>query len=814
MKKRKRQYENRVKQNATIIFVLVALLCGGMIHYVIKAKSSINNQRDNIRKNEEILSLTNKLIEKVNKAQSYSNIFTFTANQKHLENYKISISEISALNDSIINLCDENFNTKTLNDITVLLQKKEKNIEEIGKQLNSFNPYLEIYSIINDYQHIQRKATITQTIQDTVIYKTEKKNFFKRLSEVFSPSDSFDSLVLVSKTTTDTITENQDETIRLLNDIQLSTEKGRQKYIQQIETFERKYNNLALADQEITKEISDLLINLHKQTLNSVIKEIHKSELLINRNINFSILIASIALLTILTFIFFIFYDVKKVIIARKATEEAKKRTEEIMESRHKLLLSVSHDIKSPLSSILGHLELMQIDSDNQEETRTISSMKNSADHILSLLTNLLNFSKLDQGKECAIISEFNICKLCDDLNDMFKPLATNKKLNFIYNKTLDENRFIKSDALKIKQILSNILSNAIKYTIKGNINFTVNEKDNNLIFNISDEGIGIPKDKIDEIFKPFSRIDNSESLIEGSGFGLYVVKGLIDLLNGNIEVESEEGKGSEFIIKIPVEFTNTKETETETIDIQKIKINHELNILIIDDDETLLTVIESMLKKINIKCDICHSSIEFDEICKNINNYDIILTDREMGAFSGLDVLRKVKEIDPDKKVVLMTARSEYNLDIAIENGFDDYLRKPFSIKDLATLLNTNSDYKAEKRSKFQNDFPELCSMFDSDDEAITNILTSFVNSTSNNIITFNELISRNDFSEAVRLCHKMRPMFVQLNQNESAGFLMKMDLLRDKDESEFPEWKEKSADFLNKADDFILYLSEKYDI
>ena len=143
------------------------------------------------------------------------------------------------------------------------MQKKEKNIEEIGKQLNSFNPYLEIYSIINDYQHIQRKATITQTIQDTVIYKTEKKNFFKRLSEVFSPSDSFDSLVLVSKTTTDTITENQDETIRLLNDIQLSTEKGRQKYIQQIETFERKYNNLALADQEITKENVD---KLHEST--------------------------------------------------------------------------------------------------------------------------------------------------------------------------------------------------------------------------------------------------------------------------------------------------------------------------------------------------------------------------------------------------------------------------------------------------------------------------------------------------------------------------------------------------------------------
>ena len=133
------------------------------------------------------------------------------------------------------------------------------------------------------------------------------------------------------------------------------------------------------------------------------------------------------------------------------------------MESRHKLLLSVSHDIKSPLSSILGYLELMGMDSDDKEEKRVISSMKNSADHILSLLTNLLNFSRLDQGKESIIVSEFCISKLCDELNEMFLPLAKNKQLGFIYNKESQEEIFVKSDALKIKQILSNILSNAIK---------------------------------------------------------------------------------------------------------------------------------------------------------------------------------------------------------------------------------------------------------------------------------------------------------------------------------------------------------------
>ena len=811
--KNHRQYEKRVKQNAIIIFLLAASLCGGMIYYIINAKQSIDKQRDVIKKNEEVLSLTNSFIEKINKAQSYANLYTLSGNAKHLDNFHIITSEIPQLKNSIIRLCDEDFNSKTLNDIIALLQKKEETIEAISEQLNAFNPYLEIYSIINNYQHIQNNTTVSKTIQDTIIYKSEKKNFFKRLSEVFYPDNSLDSIVLLSQTTIDTISINDDATELLLNELQITTEKGRKNYIKQIETFERKYNNLTLADQEITKEISDLLINLHKYTLNSVIKEIQKSEIIINRNINVSILIAGIALLTILTFIFFIFYDIKKVIIAHKATEEAKKRTEEIMESRHKLLLSVSHDIKSPLSSILGYLELMGMDSNDKEEKRKITSMKNSADHILSLLTNLLNFSKLDQGKESLITSEFNISELCDELCEMFAPLAKNKQLTFVYKKDINNNVFVKSDALKIKQILSNILSNAIKYTINGKVHFIVSKDENSMTFNISDEGIGIPQDKLDEIFKPFSRIDNNESLIEGSGFGLFVVKGLIDLLNGKINVNSEVGKGSSFTIKIPVEFIERKEIKEENIDINELKSGLKLNALVIDDDKTLLTVIESMLNKLDIKCDKCQSSIEFENALKNINYYDLILTDREMGAFSGLDVLKKVKEINKDKKVVLMTARSEYNKDIATEKGFDDYLRKPFSIRELAALLDTNFHSKTKNNSRYLNDFPDLCSMFDNDDD-IKEILNTFVESTANNIVIFNEIINDDNFTEAVRLCHKMRPMFVQLNQNECADFLLKMDMLRSKDESSFPEWKEKAIEFMNKVDDLISYLYEKYGI
>ncbi len=817
MKRINRQYENRVKQNAVIIYLLASLLCIGMIYYIVNLRKSINLQKENIEKNEEILNITNSIIENVNKAQAYANLYTHSANNKNLDNFNITLSRIKNLNDSIVELYGDDKNKELLDKTIICLQTKEKIIKEINSQFKAFNPYKEIYSIVENYQPRTNNTTISTTIQDTIIYKSERKGFFQRLSDVFIPDKSADSIVLVSKTTIDTIVEDNNETQELINSIRLHTVKGRNDYIKQIERIEAKYNNLILNDQDISKEISELLIKLHKQTLDSVMKEIHYHEFLINKNINLSILIAIIALCVILTFIFFIFYDVKKVVIARKATEDAKKRTEEIMESRHKLLLSVSHDIKAPLSSILGYLELMQMDSQNHDEIRKINSMKNSSEHILSLLTNLLNFSRLDQGKESTILSDFNISKLCDDLCDMFTPLAQEKQLSFIYENRINDDTFINSDALKIKQIISNLLSNAIKYSIEGNIFFNISNNENQIIFNITDEGIGIPHEKLDEIFKPFSRIDNKESLIEGNGFGLFVVKGLVDLLNGEIEVKSELNKGSCFTVKIPVEFTVKKnEFKEDTTDIQEIKQNHSYNILVIDDDNTLLSVIDSMIRKIGSKCDICQSSVEFENYLKIINSYDLILTDREMGAFSGLEVLKKVKDINPNKKVVLMTARSEYNKDAAASKGFDDYLRKPFSIKDLATLLNTDchSNDKSENVSEYDNDFPELSSMFDNDKYAIENILRTFVETTSDNLVIFNNIINDNNFKDAVNLCHKMYPMFVQLNQREAADFLHKMDTLRKEEASSFPEWKEEAIRFMNKVDDFLSYLSEKYDI
>ena len=440
--------------------------------------------------------------------------------------------------------------------------------------------------------------------------------------------------------------------------------------------------------------------------------------------------------------------------------------------------------------------------------------MKYSSQHILSLLSNLLDFSSLEQGKQFIKRADFNVSELCDQIATMFKPIAENKQLKFFYHKNISDDLYINSDALKIKQVASNIISNALKYTIEGEVHFGVYLINNKLVFNVLDQGIGIPTEKIDELFKPFSKAENNTGLAEGNGFGLFVVKGLLELLGGNLKVMSELEKGSHFEISIPVKVVEKNEVkEQNSTDNQIITTKKKLNILLIDDDNSLLAVISAMLKKIGHSSDICRSYIEFNKYINELDKYDMILTDREMGTFSGNDVMKTIKAVDKEKKIILMTASDEYSERFAITEGFDGYIKKPFSIKDLALLLNDNWVEDDCQKCEFNDDFPQLCTMFDNDSNAIRDILQTFVKSTSDNLVTLNDAITEHDFAKAQSVCHKMRPMFIQLEQ-KSADYLTEMDSRRGQDSSTLPDWEEKGIEFMNQSDALLAMLAEKYDI
>ncbi|MCQ2319419.1 MAG: hybrid sensor histidine kinase/response regulator [Bacteroidales bacterium] len=795
--------ERRVRISAAIIYILVSLLCVGMIHHVSDLRLSIDEQRLNIKRNEKILDMTNDLIIKVNEAQSCAQLYTFSGNQKQFSLYKSQLKSIKAANDSIFSYSGNDTTNKViLDDIVTLLDRKKLIISNISKQYNDFNPYDELYDIIINYKPERRQQVVVTTTQDTIVRKARKKNFFERL---FSSDNAIDSVIMVTNMTFDTIDEVSADTMSLKRDIQLYSEKGRAEYLKNIKAIEDRYQDLIKADQRISEEISVLLLTLHKQTLSSVMTEIQKSEVLIKRNLDYSIYSGAVALACILIFITLIFHDMKKVAKARREREEALRRTDEIMESRHKLLLSVSHDIKTPLSSIIGYIDLMKTEPLQPQDVMRLNSMKYSSEHILSLLSNLLEFSSLDQGHQYYVRSDFDISELCDQLRAMFSPIAENKQLRFVYHKELPTHLFVSSDKLKIKQIVGNIISNALKYTIEGEVHFGVRNDGSSIIFNVRDSGIGIPESKLNDMFKPFSRAENNNGIAEGNGFGLYVVKGLLDILGGDIKVQSELDKGTEIEIRIPAKIIGDKDCkEVQVIEEQPAKPSKSLNILLVDDDNTLLTVICSMLAKLGHKSDICRSSLEFNKYLDILESFDLVLTDREMGTFTGLDVLHSVKGKNPEMRAVIMTARDEYDMKSAQADGFDGCIKKPFMIKDLAKLLNSDWVEEESLPSVYSSHFPALCAMFDNDDDTITGILHAFVESTADNLMVLNEALNEHDFAKAQAVCHKMKPMFIQLEQ-KSAKYLEDMDRLKGQEAMAYPEWETDGITFMAEADELV---------
>lgn len=800
--------ERRVRISATIIYIVVTLLCVGMVHYVSDLRDTISEQRLNIKRNEKILDMTNNLIISVNDAQSCAQLYTFSGNKKQFSLYVNKLNSIKAVNDSIVFYSGNDTTNKViLDDIVTLLDRKKLIISNISKQYNDFNPYNELYDIVINYRPERRQRVVVTTTQDTIVRKSEKQSFFKRL---FSSDNARDSIIMVTNMTLDTIDEVTADTMRLKRDIQLYSEKGRAEYLKNIKTIENQYQNFIKADQKISEEIAELLLTLHKQTLSSVMTEIQKSEMLIKRNLDYSIYSGTVALACILLFITLIFYDMRKVAKARKDREEAMQRTAEIMESRHKLLLSVSHDIKTPLSSIIGYIDLMKTEPLQPQDVMRLNSMKYSSEHILSLLSNLLEFSSLDQGHQYFVRSDFDVSELCDQLRAMFSPIAENKQLSFVYHKDIPAHLFISSDKLKIKQIVGNIISNALKYTIEGEVHFSVRNDDNGIIFGVKDSGIGIPESKLNDMFKPFSRAENNNGIAEGNGFGLYVVKGLLDILGGDIRVQSELDKGTEIEIRIPAKIIGDKDNkENQVIEEQPVKSSKSLNILLVDDDNTLLTVTSSMLAKLGHKSDICRSSLEFSKYLDILDSFDLVLTDREMGTFTGLDVLHSVKEKNKEMKVVIMTARDEYDMKSAQADGFDGCIKKPFRIKDLADLLHSDWVEGDTKPSVYAADFPSLCAMFDNDDDTIAGILHAFVELTADSLVVLNEAITEHDFEKAQSVCHKMKPMFKQLEQ-ESAKYLEKMDGLRGQQQAAYPEWETDGVAFMAAADELIGFIGE----
>ncbi|WP_169327377.1 ATP-binding protein [Pseudoalteromonas sp. NEC-BIFX-2020_015] len=383
----------------------------------------------------------------------------------------------------------------------------------------------------------------------------------------------------------------------------------------------------------------------------------------------------------------------KRVEERTKAFEIATEKASDALTAKSRFLANMSHEIRTPLNGVLGTLQLLQTAPGlKEDEVLLVNTGVTSATHLLSLINDILDISKLEQGKLKADNSVFTLQQLQDEVFAIVQPLAIKKSIIIQWhsdNHTLS----VYSDKTRLKQILVNLIGNSIKFSQLGNVNVTINTQkegaDLTLQCVVKDSGIGIKDDQLADIFEPFSQADNSTTRVYGgSGLGLSLCKELVEMLGGKIIIHSEFGKGTEVIFSILTVEKN--ENKIENTDPMLDFSNVSATVLVVEDNMVNQLVIKAMLLKLNLDVVIANDGLIALDILQQ-QDFDIVLMDMHMPNLDGVSATKIIRENKKWKNlpIIAITANvMQEDVNACFQAGMDDYLSKPIEFNLLASLL------------------------------------------------------------------------------------------------------------------------------
>ncbi len=379
-----------------------------------------------------------------------------------------------------------------------------------------------------------------------------------------------------------------------------------------------------------------------------------------------------------------------------KSIINEKNKAEKHAKAKSEFLANMSHEIRTPLNAILGFIQILQSKDFSKEDKEYLNIIDKSGQNLLAIINDILDFSKIEAGKFNIELTTFDPQKDIRIVHELFKGYASeNDILLKINTKNLKYN--IISDETRLKQVISNLLSNAIKFTPAGKkieLNINYDDKTQKLFVEVIDEGIGIAKDKLDTIFQAFSQADSSTTRkYGGTGLGLTISYRLVQLLGGELKVQSELNKGSRFYFEIPAEKSSEikKDQSVKTKSTMNAKFDY--HVLLAEDNRANQAFMKVLLKKVGVTFDIANNGLETVEKFKT-DRYDIILMDENMPIMNGTEATKKIREIEKERNlphitIVALTANSlEGDEERFLKAGMDMYLSKPLNIKKLIDIF------------------------------------------------------------------------------------------------------------------------------
>lgn len=474
----------------------------------------------------------------------------------------------------------------------------------------------------------------------------------------------------------------------------------------------------------------------------------------------FAIVIVLASILLIGSFII-IRHDIEKEKRNKSHLQQIIQENGELLEMRKQIILTVSHDIRGPLGNINNCAELALDTREKKKREGYLENIRRSCRHILRLVNDLMDVYKINEARDIRNELPFRLDKLLDSVSAEYSRKANDKAL--IFESEHEGTRVtVRGDTDKIEQILDNLLTNAIKFTQTGTIRFLSRYAEGKLHVEISDTGIGMDEETMERVFRPFERAAQNVNS-DGFGLGLFITKGLVKVLDGTVNVESQPGKGSIFRLVFPLPETTAKE-ETEEIS-SLLPTVFPKKVLVVDDDSILLKIAEDMLGRNGVECTTCGSVTEaVSALCKS--DYDLVLTDIQMPLTDGFGLLKLLRSSNIGNSrtvpIAVMTARGDGDSGIYVKSGFCGCIHKPFSMKGLLSFI--SSVVTADTNNKPSFDYDRL--MENTDDKR--HMFDLVIKESQKDLSELEYALKETDRMSMRKTIHRMMPVWELLGADD----------------------------------------------
>lgn len=736
-------------------YLLVAALAALAVWFTYSQVVKFSTLTETNNRNNQQLVLVSEIATELFESENIGRRFIQSGDTTDLTNYRKQIGKVQMSLDSLRMIHEDSSMKVELDSISILLSRKSENLEgllELRTKDRNTSYYTEV---IRELEKVDPSFNPPDYDRRFPNLEPHQRRVFVKLLEFAQEEDQQISTV------------SADSLIQSVRIVLRELERENQKFR---EVINRKESDLLMNDMVLNEQLRNLLRVVEREERESSLARVENSEILLKDISRTIIVVGAASTLIILIFLFLIVKDISRSQRYRIQLEEAKSFTEAIMHRREQIIATITHDLRTPLNTVMGYSELMEKSGLTPKQEHYLSHLKKSSDYILHLVNDLLDLSKLEAGKMLVENLPFNPKNLLEDTFYNTIPDNDKKNLKLTVTATPESDCKVLGDPFRIKQILTNLITNAYKFTEEGEITASLYVKKKIedsciLVYTIKDTGIGIEKSKQAEIFEEFSQENaDIERKYGGTGLGLAITKRLTELLNGKVKLKSEPGLGSEFVVQVPVNKIKGEvprvEEESNILPEEDLKGK---NILVVDDESSQLALSKELIKSTGMNCE---TSLNGEEALQKLmkNSFHLVLTDIQMPRMGGFELLNEMKKNPKTDNipVIAISGRTNVTSEEYAKAGFAGNILKPYKPTDLLLKIGEILKVHFEKKENINKIFPdgkteysleEIYLFAGEDQKALDTILTAFIESTYLNLKEIQNAIMNEDVERVAQI-------------------------------------------------------------